>query len=193
MLNVLRIHDVLVWIRIRRSMPLTNGSGSGFGSGSCYFRHWPSECQQKINLKKFFCFLGTFWRYIYIIFKDLKSKRSHTAVGIKVFLFLLGVEGSGSIPLTNGSGSGSRSPKTCGSGSGSATLRKRMCCKAAWIVRNVFQTFEKGRKFFQGKCKHRFLKFINLNFARVIQIFMSKVGNGIPGRKVPDPDPQHCW
>jgi hypothetical protein len=33
---LLRIHDILVWIRIwiRGSMPLTNGSGSG----SCYFR-----------------------------------------------------------------------------------------------------------------------------------------------------------
>ncbi len=33
---VLRIHDMLGWIRIRilGSMPLTNGSGSGFGSGS---------------------------------------------------------------------------------------------------------------------------------------------------------------
>jgi hypothetical protein len=30
---VFRIHDNLVWIRIRGSMPLTNGSGS------CYFRH----------------------------------------------------------------------------------------------------------------------------------------------------------
>ncbi len=30
---VLRIHDILVWIRIRGSMPLTSGSGS------CYFRH----------------------------------------------------------------------------------------------------------------------------------------------------------
>ncbi len=31
---VLRIHDIFVWIRIgiRGSMPLTNGSGSGFGS-----------------------------------------------------------------------------------------------------------------------------------------------------------------
>ncbi len=40
---VLRIHDILGWIRIRirGSMPLTNGSGS------CYFRHWPSRCQQK--------------------------------------------------------------------------------------------------------------------------------------------------
>jgi hypothetical protein len=26
---VLRIHDILVWIRIRGSIPLTNGSGSG--------------------------------------------------------------------------------------------------------------------------------------------------------------------
>jgi ataxia telangiectasia mutated family protein len=30
---VLRIHDILGWIRIRGSMPLTNGSGS------CYFCH----------------------------------------------------------------------------------------------------------------------------------------------------------
>jgi hypothetical protein len=34
---VLRIHDILAWIRIRiwicGSMPLTNGFGSGYGSG----------------------------------------------------------------------------------------------------------------------------------------------------------------
>ena len=50
---VLRIHDILGWIRIRirRSMPLTNGSGSG----SCYFRHLPSRCQPKTNfLTQFF-------------------------------------------------------------------------------------------------------------------------------------------
>ncbi len=35
----------VVWIRIRGSMPLTSGSGSG----SCYFCHWPSRCQQKTN------------------------------------------------------------------------------------------------------------------------------------------------
>ncbi len=35
---VLRIHDIiLMWIRIRGSMPLTYGSGCG--SGSCCFRH----------------------------------------------------------------------------------------------------------------------------------------------------------
>jgi hypothetical protein len=35
--TVLRIHDILVWIRIRirGSMPLNNGSG--FGPGSCFF------------------------------------------------------------------------------------------------------------------------------------------------------------
>ncbi len=45
---VLRIHDILVWIRV--SMPLTNWSGFG----SCYFRHWHSRHQQKTNLKKGF-------------------------------------------------------------------------------------------------------------------------------------------
>ncbi len=79
--SVFRIHDIFVGIRIRGSMPLTNGSGSG----SCYFRHWPSRGQQKTNKKKVFLHI-TFWRYIYIIFKDKKSKRSHKTVGIKVFL-----------------------------------------------------------------------------------------------------------
>jgi hypothetical protein len=38
-ISVLRIHGILVWIwiRIRGSMPLTNGSGCG--SGSIYFHH----------------------------------------------------------------------------------------------------------------------------------------------------------
>jgi len=85
---VLRIHDILGWIRIRiwirGSMPLTNGYGCG--SGSCYFRYWPS---QDVNKNFFFVkvvFLLTFWRFMYIIFKDQKSKRNHKAVGIKVFL-----------------------------------------------------------------------------------------------------------
>ncbi len=116
---MLRIHDILGWIRIRiwirGSMPRTNGSGCG--SGSCYFRHWPSQDpNKKLIFKKVFLLI-TFWRYMYIIFKDKKSKRSHKAVGINVFLtfFCLVIEGSrsgsGSIPLTDGSGSGSRRPK----------------------------------------------------------------------------------
>jgi hypothetical protein len=84
---VLRIHDIFMWIRIwiRRSMPLTNGSGSGIGSRSCYFRltiDLPDANKKQIKTKKFFCpllFEGTFTSF----FKDKKSKRSHKAVGIK--------------------------------------------------------------------------------------------------------------
>jgi hypothetical protein len=74
---VFRIHDILVWIRIRirGSMPLTNGSGypdsdpdPDPGSGSCYFSHWPSRCQKKTNFLTQFFLLVTYWRYIYIIF-----------------------------------------------------------------------------------------------------------------------------
>ncbi len=39
------------------------------GSGSCYFRHWPSMYQQKTNLLTQFFLLITFWSYIYIIFQ----------------------------------------------------------------------------------------------------------------------------
>jgi hypothetical protein len=57
---VLRIHDILGWIRIwiRGSMPLTNGSGSGCGSGSCYFSSMTfPRSQQKTNcLKSFFAY-----------------------------------------------------------------------------------------------------------------------------------------
>ncbi len=55
---VLRIHNILAWIRIRGSMPLTNGSGFG----PCYFHHWPSKRQKNI-FKQIFCILlfeGTF-------------------------------------------------------------------------------------------------------------------------------------
>ncbi len=60
---VFRILDILVWIRIRicGSMPLTNGSGS------CYFRHWPSRRHQKTSFKKVFPLIIIFWRYIDII------------------------------------------------------------------------------------------------------------------------------
>ncbi len=102
---MLRIHDILVWIRIRGSMPLTNGSGS-------HFRHWPSRGQQKtdfFNDKVFLLF--TFWGTFTSFFKDIKPNRSNTSyitVGIKVFLTIfLMTEGSRSMPLTNGSGSGS--------------------------------------------------------------------------------------
>jgi hypothetical protein len=60
--SVLRIHDILVWIRIRGSMRLTDGSGS------FYFHYWPSRCQQKTNFFKEAFLHITFWRYFNIIF-----------------------------------------------------------------------------------------------------------------------------
>ncbi len=53
--------------------------------GSCYFRHWPSRCQQKTFFYKFrwlLLFEGTFASF----FKEEESKRSNRPVGIKVFL-----------------------------------------------------------------------------------------------------------
>jgi hypothetical protein len=76
------------------SMTFWCGSGSGDpclllmgpdldpdpGSGSCYFRHWPSRCQQKTNEKKNSA-------YILLFFKVKKSKKpQNSTVGIKVFL-----------------------------------------------------------------------------------------------------------
>ncbi len=73
-----RIHDILVWIRIRIRGSMSLTYGSGFGSGFCYFRHWPSRCQQKTNFfNEKFCLLlfeGTFTSF----FKDKKTKRNHT-------------------------------------------------------------------------------------------------------------------
>ncbi len=89
------------------------GTGSGSadpmfltnGSGSFYFHYWPSWWQQKINLKK------VFYR---LLFKDsstsfFKKKTQNSGNQSFSYYFCLMIEGSGSIPLTNGSGS--RRPK----------------------------------------------------------------------------------
>ncbi len=73
--SVLRIHDILVWIRIRRSMLLTNGSG--FRSGSSYFRHWPSRGQQKTNLKKSF----SAYYCLKVNLRHFSKIKSHRSVG----------------------------------------------------------------------------------------------------------------
>ncbi len=90
------------------------------GSGSFYFRHWPSRCQQRTNFLTQVFLLMTFWSYIYIIFKDKIHKESQNSrnQGFSCYLCMM-IEGSGSgsragpgsIPLTSGSGSGSWRPK----------------------------------------------------------------------------------
>jgi hypothetical protein len=73
----------------------------GSGSGSCFFLHWLSRFQQKIN-----CFVkvasllltlgtGTFKSVI----KDNESLRSHKTVEINFFLVCLFMEGSGSVQI----------------------------------------------------------------------------------------------
>ncbi len=56
------------------------------GSGSCYFRHWPSTCQQKKQI-----FNTVFSAYYFLKvhlhnFSKIKSQKSHKLEGIKVFL-----------------------------------------------------------------------------------------------------------
>jgi hypothetical protein len=92
-------------------VPRTSGSGSG--SGSCYFSPWPSRRQQKtIFLFKIFLLI-TLRRYIYIIFLrqkvTKKSQNSRNQGFFYYFCLMIKVSRSGSGPLTNGSGS--RRPK----------------------------------------------------------------------------------
>ncbi len=67
----------LVWIRIRGSMPMTNGSGAGCGSWSFYFNQWPSRCQQKTNLKKSFSAFY-FLKILIHYFSKVKSQKEVT-------------------------------------------------------------------------------------------------------------------
>ncbi len=77
------------------------------------------EANKKLIVFKVFLLMA-FWRYIYIIFKDKKSKRSHKTVEIKVFLTIFAWWWKDSDPdphlwLVDPDPGG---PKTCGSGSG---------------------------------------------------------------------------
>ena len=105
--TVLRIYYILVWIRIRRSMPLTNGSGSVCGSGSFYYHCWLSRCQQKTNLNKkisAYYFLKVLLHHFSKMSQKEVTKSKNQGFS---YYFCLMIEGSGSISLTNGYGSGS--------------------------------------------------------------------------------------
>ena len=65
---VFQIHDILGWIRIRGSMPLTNGPDLD-PDPAIYIINLQDAC------KKLFFSAYTFWNYNYIIFQDEKSKR----------------------------------------------------------------------------------------------------------------------
>jgi len=89
------------------SAPLANGSG--FGSGSFYFHHWPSKCKQ-IKKMFFFCILPVLLKIILNHFSKIERQKSHNSRNQDFsYHFCLIVEGFGSIPLTDVSGS--RRPK----------------------------------------------------------------------------------
>ncbi len=133
--SVFRIHDILVWIRIRGSMPLTNGSGFGSGSTSWIRILLFSSLTFKMPAKKQFfntifsaCyFLEVHLRYFSKIKSQKESQISRTQGFPYYFCMMIEGPGSGSragsIPLTSGSGSGSQKTRgSGGSGFGSGTL-----------------------------------------------------------------------
>ncbi len=117
------------------SVLVTNGSGSGLGS--CYFRHWPSRCQQKnIFFSKFFCLL-LFEGALTSFFKDKSHLKKHKTVGVKVFSYYswLKIDWSGSVPLTNGSGNGSKRPKNIRILRIRIRIRETTCCSLRTYIK----------------------------------------------------------
>jgi hypothetical protein len=128
-LAVLRIHDILGWIRIRirGSMPLTNGSGSGFGSGYgswiriLLFSSLTFKIQQKTS---FFHTIFSAYYFLklhlhhFLKIKSQKESQNSRNQGFSYYFWMMiegsgsrAGSGSGSIHLTSGSGSGR--PKNC--------------------------------------------------------------------------------
>ncbi len=110
-----RIHDILVWIRIQGSMPLTNGSGSGSWIRILLFSSltFKMPAKNKSFNKIFYAcyFLKVDLQYFTKIKRQKESQNSRIQ-GFSYY-FCMMIEGSvsgsragsGSIPLTSGSGS----------------------------------------------------------------------------------------
>jgi hypothetical protein len=81
-LSVLRIRDILVWIRIRRSVPLTNGSRSFYFSSVTF--KTPKEYQ--LFFRKLFSLLLFEGIHLRHFFKRLKVIKKSRNCRIEVFL-----------------------------------------------------------------------------------------------------------
>jgi hypothetical protein len=78
-------------------------------SGSCYFLHWPSRCQQKTTVIFNTIFSAYYFLKVHLHhFSKIKSQKEPQNSRNQGFsyYFCMMIEGSGSIPLTRGSGSG---------------------------------------------------------------------------------------
>jgi hypothetical protein len=98
---VFRIHDILVWIRIRirGSMPLTNGSGFGSGSGSwiriLLFWSLTFKMPTKTNLKKKIPAFECTVHLHRVSKKKFKESQNSRNQGFSYY-FCMMIEGSGS-------------------------------------------------------------------------------------------------
>jgi hypothetical protein len=108
--TVFWIHDILVWIRIRGSRPLTNGSGSG--SWIRILDPYPAifviDLQGASKKKFLYQFFACYFLKVHLhYFSKIKSQKESQNSRIQDF-FCMMIEGSGSgsgsIPLTSGSG-----------------------------------------------------------------------------------------
>jgi hypothetical protein len=116
-LPVLRIHDILGWIRIRiwihGSMPLTIGSGSWIRIllfSSLTF-NMPAKNYFFITIFSAYYFLKLHLHHFSKINSQKESQNSRNQGFYYYFCMMIEGSGSESIPLTNGSGSGFRRPK----------------------------------------------------------------------------------
>ncbi len=78
---------------------------------SCYFRHWPTRCQQKTNFRRkknsAYYFLKLHLHHFSKIKIQKESQNSRNQGFSHYFCMMIKGSRSGSIPLTNESGSGS--------------------------------------------------------------------------------------
>jgi hypothetical protein len=111
---VLRIHDILGWIRIRGSMSLTNGSGSGSWIRILIFSSLTFQMPAKNNFLHIFFSTYYFLKLHLHHFSKIKSQKESQNSRNQGFsyYFCMMIEGSGSragsgsVHLTTGSGSG---------------------------------------------------------------------------------------
>jgi hypothetical protein len=102
--SVLRIHDIFGWIRIRGSMPHTNGSGSWIRI--LLF----SSLTFKMPAKNKFAYFLKQHLHHFSKIKSQKESQNSRNQGFSYYFYMM-IEGSGSragsgsIPLTSGSGS----------------------------------------------------------------------------------------
>ncbi len=160
------------------------------GSGSCYFRHWTSRCQQKTNFfTHFFCFLLLkLHLHHFSKIKSQKESQNSKNQGFSYYFCMI-LEGSGS-GSREGSGSGSI-PLTSGSGS-----RRPKNMWIRWIrIRNTATNKDKIQYFDTFSCPyHKIARIITITTAEMTkqQLYFNNKTRWADGSKKPYRYFQQC-